>query len=119
MSSIDFKLSTGRGRIDQFDGYFFTDGAGAVSNDIDTVNKVTVAKTGTGKYTVTFPYYLDKVYSYNAKLHATSADHASFAQVDSFVTNSGGKAVMTIGIYTTSSAANVTGCVTWECIVRR
>lgn len=119
MSTTDFRLSTGRGRVDQYDGYFFVDGGGNVISPVDTSTGVTVAKVATGKYTVTFPYYLDKVYSYAADLAATSPSNTTFAQVDSFVANQGGKAVMTIGTYSTSSAATVTGVITWSITVRR
>ena len=115
----EFRLKCGRGRIDQFDGYFFVDGGGTVNNAVDTATGVTALNTATGKFTVTFPYSFEKVYSYVAELNAISASNTNFAQVDSFNPNLNGKAVMVIGTYATASAANTTGSITWSVTARR
>lgn len=117
-----FKLATGRGRVEHYEGLFTTsttDGY-AISAAADTFGgSLTIARTAVGKITITFPVKVEKVFSYDAKLHLTSASNTKFAQVDSFTIDSSGKAVMVIGLYTTATATDLAGKVTWSCDVRR
>jgi hypothetical protein len=106
-------------RILSFDGILSTNGAGAVTNALDTASAPTVARTAVGKITVTFPNFYEKVYSYNADLFL-AAPNGSIAQIDSFTLNSSGKAVMVIGTYTAAFAAtDTTGTVCWSAVVRK
>jgi len=115
-----FKLATGRGRVEHYQGIFSVNGTGAVTNAVDTFGAgLTVARTATGKITLTFPVSFDKIYGYDAQLNLASATSVSFAQVDSFTGNSSGKAVAVIGTYGTASAADFTGTVCWSVDVRR
>lgn len=121
MSTADFKLRSGRGRIDHYQGIFNVNGTGAVTGVLDTTGVspgATAVRTGVGKITITFPRYYDKVYSYDAQLHMSGPNASNFAQIDSFTANSNGYAVMVIGTYGTSSAADFTGTVTWSIEVR-
>jgi hypothetical protein len=115
-----FKLATGRGRVEHYSGVFEVNGTSAVSDSVDSFGAgLEIERTGTGKITLTFPVFFDKVYGYRAELNLASATSVSFAQVDSFTANSSGKAVMVIGTYGTATAADFTGRISWSCDVRR
>ena len=130
MSNTEFQLRSGRGRVDSFTGLLATNGSAAVTGAKDTVGQQTssVARTATGKITVTFPTYFKDVFSYAAQLHQGTPDgYGKIAQVDSFSAGSGPStpATMVIGTYQfnpangTSAHADTTAEITWSCQVRR
>jgi hypothetical protein len=111
---------TNKGNVDVYDGYFVTNVANAVSGATDTA-RGSVARTGAGKYTVSLPIFYKDVFGYQVQLHEGAPD-GYFAQVDSVVANSAGKAIMVIGVYNPSFAAAdpvAPAIVTWSATVRQ
>lgn len=113
------KLQCNERDVLEFRGILSTNGSGAVTGSANTA-QATVARTATGKITITFPTYYAKCFGYGAQLHL-GTPNGYYAQVDSVTLNSSGKCVMVIGTYKGSddSADDTTGTITWALAVRR
>lgn len=111
-----------------YSGVFYPAGTGSITGESNTAG-ATVARTNTGKITVTFPKFFQNIYGFHAQLHLATAN-ASKAQIDSFSKGSTStKASMVIGTYGTQIdeghnsaaadvAANAENKVTWTVTVR-
>ena len=117
MKRVSFLLRSKRRDVMQIDGIFTTAGSSAVTGADNTGGGVT-ARSTTGKITVTLPYFVETVFSYSAQIKIATPD-GTYALVDSVTANSSGNCVMTIGTYNSShAAADTTGVVTWNLVVR-
>ena len=91
------------------------------TSDYNTARAI-VSRSGTGKYTVTFPSKYGEKFGYSAQLHRGTAD-GYYAQVDSLTLDSSGRAVMIIGTYQNAAgsyaAVDITDePITWTATVR-
>ena len=118
-ASLQFASKTNQRDINNFSGQFTASGSSAVASEANTA-RATVARTATGKYTVTFPIFYKDIYGYGASLKVATPAGVSI-QVDSITKNSSGKCVMVIGTYAVTSfaAADATGVICWFADVRR